>query len=162
MEREIYTKHLLMYNKCIERNIMINHELLLKLKVFLFLLLVNDTGIGSDHFVSSAPSSSQNQPDHVEGVLASPQIPHHGSHHIHVQGQQDQQHVTSSQVNHINSNLQHLASSSGQIVSSVPAVSVVVNDEDGLLPLEPLSNSDYSYALDEQEDLNELFDSFPF
>ena len=49
-----------------------------------------------------------------------------------------------------------------QIVSTVPAVSVVVNDEDGLMPLEPLSNSDYSYALDEQEDLNDLFNSFPF
>ena len=57
---------------------------------------------------------------------------------------------------------QQLGSATCQIVSSVPAVSVVVNDEDGLMPLEPLSNSDYSYALDEQEDLNELFNSFPF
>ena len=138
------------------------HELLPKLNTLYLYFLVNDTGIGSDHYVSSAPSSSQNQPDRDDSVLASPQIPHHGTHHIHVQGQQDQQHVANSQVDHINSNLQHLASSSGQIVSAVPAVSVVVNDEDGLLPLEPLSNSDYSYALDEQEDLNELFDSFPF
>ena len=149
-----------MYN--ISSIILIAHESLLKLNILIFLLLVNDTGIGSDHYVSSAPSSSQNQPDRDDSVLASPQIPHHGTHHIHVQAQQNQQHVASSQVDHINSNLQHLASSSGQIVSSVPAVSVVVNDEDGLLPLEPLSNSDYSYALDEQEDLNELFDSFPF
>merc|ERR1719412_354104 len=33
---------------------------------------VNDTGIGSDHYVSSAPSSSQNQPDRDDSVLASP------------------------------------------------------------------------------------------
>lgn len=35
------------------------------------------------------------------------------------------------------------------------------DDDDGLLILEPLSSSDYSYALDEQETLNDLFD-FPF
>ena len=84
------------------------------------------------------------------------------NHHIVTHQVQDiHQHGGSShQATHIDDGLQHLG---GEIVASVvPAVSVVVNDEDGLLPLEPLSNSDYSYALDEQEDLNELFDSFPF
>ena len=84
------------------------------------------------------------------------------NHHIVTHQVQDihQQGGSSHQATHIDDGLQHLG---GEIVASVvPAVSVVVNDEDGLLPLEPLSNSDYSYALDEQEDLNELFDSFPF
>ena len=92
-------------------------------------------------------------------------MPHQSTHHMVAQQQQHQQNddpAGASQVTHINSDLQHLSSSTTEIVSSVPAVSVVVNDEDGLLPLEPLSNSDYSYALDEQEDLNELFESFPF
>ena len=124
---------------------------------------VNDTGLGSEHFASSSPSSSAVQQDHVEGVLTHSDIPHHSSHHmVAQQHQQNDHHAAVSQVTHINGGLQHLANSTGEIVSSVPAVSVVVNDEDGLLPLEPLSNSDYSYALDEQEDLNELFDSFPF
>jgi len=118
---------------------------------------VNDTGLGSEHFGSSSPASSSAQPDNVEGVLRHVEIPNHSNHH-HIVTQQGL-HNQQLQSTHIHDGLQHLQH---QIVSSVPNVSVVVNDEDGLLPLEPLSNSDYSYALDEQEDLNELFDSFPF
>lgn len=49
-------------------------------------------------------------------------------------------------------------------VNGVNGVNVVaVPDEDGLLQLEPpLSSSDYSFSLDEQENLNDLFDNLPF
>lgn len=124
---------------------------------------VNDTGLGSEHFGSSSPNSSSAQVDNVNVVLRHTELPNHTTHHIVTQqGQQNHHHGVTSQSTHIVNGLHHLSGSTCQIVSSVPAVSVVVNDEDGLLPLEPLSNSDYSYALDEQEDLNELFDSFPF
>ena len=33
---------------------------------------------------------------------------------------------------------------------------------EGLLQLEPLTSSEYSFAYDEQENLNDLFDSLPF
>ena len=131
-----------------------------KLNILYF--LVNDTGLGSEHFGSSSPTSSSAQADTVNIVLRHTEIPNHTTHHITQQGQQNHHHGVPSQSAHIENGLQHLSGPTCQIVSSVPAVSVVVNDEDGLLPLEPLSNSDYSYALDEQEDLNELFDSFPF
>ena len=132
---------------------------------------MNDTGLGSDHFVSSQ-SSSSTQPDHVDGVLASPQMQHqhphpHGTHHLHVT-QQVQTHHQHHQQHIVNvtpdSHLHELtAAEMGEVAGNIPTVSVVINDEDGLLPLEPLSTSDYTgYGLDEQEDLNELFDSFPF
>ena len=36
-------------------------------------------------------------------------------------------------------------------------------DEEGLLQLEPpLTSSEYSFSLDDQENLNDLFDSLPF
>jgi hypothetical protein len=132
-------------------------------KLNLLYFLVNDTGLGSEHFGSSSPNSSSAQVDNVNVVLRHTELPNHTTHHIVTQqGQQNHHHGVTSQSTHIVNGLHHLSGSTCQIVSSVPAVSVVVNDEDGLLPLEPLSNSDYSYALDEQEDLNELFDSFPF
>lgn len=44
------------------------------------------------------------------------------------------------------------------VVSSVPHHAP---SSDGLLPLEPpLSSSDYSFSLDDQENLNDLFDLF--
>ena len=129
-----------------------------------FVFAVNDTGLGSEHFGSSSPTSSSAQPrdQNGQGVFTHVNIANPSNHHIVTHQVQDihQQGGVSHQATHIDDGLQHLG---GEIVASVvPAVSVVVNDEDGLLPLEPLSNSDYSYALDEQEDLNELFDSFPF
>ena len=132
-----------------------------------FIFAVNDTGLGSEHFGSSSPTSSSAQPrdQNVQGVFTHVNIANPSNHHIVTHQVQDihQQGVSSHQATHIDDGLQHLGGPTCEIVSSVvPAVSVVVNDEDGLLPLEPLSNSDYSYALDEQEDLNELFDSFPF
>ena len=126
-------------------------------KLIPFYFVVNDTGLGSEHFGSSSPASASAQPDNVEGVLRQVEMPNHSNQH-HIVSQQDH-HDGPIQSTDIHDGLQHLQH---QIVSAVPNVSVVVNDEDGLLPLEPLSNSDYSYALDEQEDLNELFDSFPF
>ena len=129
----------------------------------MFYILVNDTGLGSEHFGSSSPTPTSAQADNVNVVLRHTEIPNQATHHIVTQqDQQNHHHGVHSQSSHLNGDLQDLDGSNCEIVSSVPAVSVVVNDEDGLLPLEPLSNSDYSYALDEQEDLNELFDSFPF
>ena len=136
------------------------------LKTIFLYFLVNDTGLGSEHFGSSSPGSSAAV--QADGVLQHAEIPNHNNpHHIVVNQQENHSinhHQQSAQTHHLDNDSleQQLANGTCQIVSSVPAVSVVVNDEDGLMPLEPLSNSDYSYALDEQEDLNELFNSFPF
>ena len=131
-----------------------------------FFFAVNDTGLGSEHFGSSSPGSSAAV--QAEGVLHHTEIPNHNNPH-HLVSQQGNHSISHHQqstqsTHHLDNDTlqQQLENSTCQIVSSVPAVSVVVNDEDGLMPLEPLSNSDYSYALDEQEDLNELFNSFPF
>jgi len=128
---------------------------------------VNDTGLGSEHFGSSSPGSSAAV--QADGVLQHTDIPNHNTpHHIVVNQQENhsiihhQQSVQNAHQLNNDAIQQQLGNSNCQIVSTVPAVSVVVNDEDGLMPLEPLSNSDYSYALDEQEDLNDLFNSFPF
>ena len=128
---------------------------------------MNDTGLGSEHFGSSSPGSSAAV--QADGVLQHTDIPNHNtSHHIVVNQQENhsiihhQQSVQNAHQLNNDAIQQQLGNSNCQIVSTVPAVSVVVNDEDGLMPLEPLSNSDYSYALDEQEDLNDLFNSFPF
>ena len=58
----------------------------------------------------------------------------------------------------------------GVASSVVHAASLLTSDphsssslEDGLLQLEPpLNASDYNFTLDDQENLNDLFDNFPF
>ena len=46
---------------------------------------------------------------------------------------------------------------------SGPAHLTSHGDDEGLLQLEPpLTSSEYSFSLDDQENLNDLFDSLPF
>jgi hypothetical protein len=70
----------------------------------------------------------------------------------------------------LGSDFEHSSQSSVAVSASAAAVSLMTTDphsggslEDGLLQLEPpLNASDYNFTLDDQENLNDLFDNFPF
>jgi len=80
------------------------------------------------------------------------------------------QHQTVDQDHHNDVTLTTPMSNSVQITSTDQSLTNADNGEtaegtgtvEGLLQLEPLTSSEYSFAYDEQENLNDLFDSLPF